>query len=151
MVDSPDSPRVSVTDLLSPSDMVWSHTSPPRTSVLCYDVGRRQKENSMSNPFPCVRCVGDGEIDCDTPACPDRPHPCERCEGMPKLDSRQYPTIPRTTSDGWFKPDPDSIMRWCFKHKFPGGSEYDICEYLMVGGDGCDLGWIADPTRLESL
>jgi len=53
---------------------------------------------------------------------------------------------------GWFYPDPDSVMWWCFNH-FAEGSRSHPCSYEYEYGENrnvnCDCGLVAMPTRLK--
>jgi hypothetical protein len=102
---------------------------------------------------PCDQCGGSG-IDPESyvhrPAHQGPPdaEPCPRCEGMPGLDARKInfshlgiEVMSRIPAE--FRPDPDTVMRWCFTH--------ELCPPCQVGGtyEACDLGWVARPVRLE--
>lgn len=64
----------------------------------------------------CEYCGGSGH----DPECRNVTHsveacPCPRCQKMPFIASApHFPT--RTPLVGQMKPDPGSVMRWCFSH-----------------------------------
>lgn len=113
---------------------------------------------------PCDECGGSGKLDLsgDGMVTGD----CLRCEGMPKLKcQRSYHNEPgwmpssEDVCQGWFFPDPDTVMKWCEQHgsdaEFPQldkcslrhASDFDAPGYL---GD-CELVWVARPTPLVAV
>lgn len=125
---------------------------------------------------PCDTCGGSGDLG----AYPDiLAEPCPRCEDRPRLvcpnaivpgpeGGRMHPfptcdicQVSEYYLLGRFRPDPDTVIRWCFHHdsKGHGDESCDVWRLLVAlrstGGmpvDGprdCDIGWVARPERLE--
>jgi hypothetical protein len=133
--------------------------------------------------LPCDQCGGQGETYAAMPMADGSvrvtvghdPRPCPRCVGMPWLrpgtfgdwyadQSMMYP--PRWALDSQrVKPDPDTVMRWCFTHGSPFhwtnaeesfGPRCDYYRIVQTPGSThpdlgkCEVGWVPRPIeRLE--
>lgn len=92
---------------------------------------------------PCDHCDGHGvEVDITIHDL----DPCPRCVDMPRIAWTELSDPVerrRAKGRGWFTPDPNTVMKWCFDHS-------------KVVGDGsehadCSVDWVARPSRLETV
>jgi hypothetical protein len=110
---------------------------------------------------PCDQCGGQGMV-ASTDPLHLLPQPCSRCEGMPWLPCPHFRTcIPFTKAldyscGGRFRPDPDSVIRWCFEHRSAAADGDENCEGSVIDAllgatciEVCEIGWVARPERLE--
>lgn len=128
---------------------------------------------------PCDQCDGNGEVHCTDAGCSGRDHEygdgsmieCPRCADMPwlpclRLRNGRHPSYmprpgepdgpcPICGGSGRFKPDPDTVIRWCFEHLSKVDSLQTRCTLWMLDSiqdfenEHCEIGWVETPTRLD--
>lgn len=119
---------------------------------------------------PCDDCGGRGDFFGAAYSMPgetevhETRRPCGRCKDMPKLPhlvmtATTLQEIYQADGDGymamshrgWFKPDPDTVIRWCVDHESHLIRDYCVWVERLPGRTRkppCVIRWIATPEPL---